>query len=37
MTTLTESDIEHAALGWQEAYVPDIDPGTPNVERGDYG
>ena len=43
MTTLTEADVEQAALdwlsarGWQVAHGPDIAPGTPNTERGDYG
>ena len=42
MTTLTESDIEQAALswfsslGWQTAYGPDIAPDTPDAERGDF-
>ena len=43
MTTLTEADVEAAALdwlsglGWQVAHGLDIAPGTPNAERGDYG
>ena len=43
MTTLTEADVEQAALdwlsalGWQVAHGPDIAPGTPNAERSDYG
>ncbi len=43
MTTLTEADVESAALewlralGWQVAHGPDIAPGTPNAERDDYG
>ena len=43
MTTLTESDVEQAALewlaslGWQVAHGPDIAPDTPNAERNDYG
>ena len=43
MTTLTEADVEHAALawlsdlGWQVANGPDIAPDTANAERDDYG
>ena len=43
MTTLTEADVESAALawlsdlGWQVAHGPDIAPDTPNAERDDYG
>ena len=43
MTTITEADVEQAALnwlsdlGWQIAHGPDIAPDTPNAERGDYG
>ena len=43
MTTLSEADVEQAALawlhglGWQVAHGPPIAPGTPNAERGDYG
>ncbi len=43
MTTITEADVEQAALdwlsalGWQVAHGPNIAPGTPNAERGDYG
>ena len=43
MTTITEAEVEQAALdwlsdfGWQVAHGPDIAPGTPNAERGDYG
>ena len=43
MISLTESDVEQAALdwlsglGWHVAHGPDIAPGTPNAERGDYG
>ena len=43
MTTLTEADVEHAALdwlaaqGWRVARGPDIAPGTPAAERDDYG
>ena len=43
MTTLTEADVEAAALewlaahGWQTAHGPDIGPGGPNEERADYG
>ena len=43
MTTLIESDVEEAALGWlrglgwQTAYGPDIGPDSPRAERDDYG
>ena len=43
MTTLTEADVEAAALewlaalGWQIAHGPDISPGGPGEERADYG
>ena len=43
MTTLTESDVEKAALewletlGWATAYGPDIGPDALNPERADYG
>ena len=43
MTTLTEADVEAAALewlaaiGWQVAHGPDIAPDTPGAERADYG
>ena len=43
MTTLTEADVEAAALewladlGWQTAHGPDIAPGAPGEERADYG
>ena len=43
MTTLTEADVEEAALewldalGWQTAHGPDIGPGSPGEERADYG
>ena len=43
MTTITEADVEQAALdwlaalGWGVAHGPDIAPGTPNAERDDYG
>ncbi len=43
MTTLTEADLEAAALewlaalGWQTAHGPDIGPGGASEERGDYG
>ncbi len=43
MTTLTEADVEQAALawleglGWRVAHGPDIAPGAPNGERVDYG
>ena len=42
MTTLTEADVEDAALewladlGWQTAHGPDIAPGAPGEERADY-
>ena len=43
MTTITEADVEQAALdwlaglGWAVAHGPDIAPDTPNAERDDYG
>ena len=43
MTTITEAEVEQAALewlaglGWQVAHGPDIAPNTPNAERDDYG
>ena len=43
MTTITEADVEQAALdwlrdlGWQAAHGPDIGPDAPNAERDDYG
>ena len=43
MTTITEADVEQAALdwlrdvGWGVAHGPDIAPGTPNAERDDFG
>ena len=43
MTTLTEGDVENAALewlgdvGWQTAHGPDIAPGAAGEERADYG
>ena len=43
MTTLSEADVEAAALewlaalGWQVAHGPDIAPDTPGAERDDYG
>ena len=43
MTTITESDVEEAALawlaelGWQVAHGPDIAPETPSAERNDFG
>ena len=43
MTTLSEADVEHAALGWlaaldwRVAHGPDIAPGSPGAERDDYG
>ena len=42
MTTLTEADVEAAALGWlaglgwNVAHGPDIAPGTPAAERAGY-
>ena len=42
MTTLTEADVEEAALewltalGWQSAHGPDIAPGAPGEERAGY-
>ena len=41
--TITEADVEEAALdwlrdiGWQVVHGPDIAPDTPNSERSDYG
>ena len=44
MSTITEADVEHAALAWLDpawagsvAHGPDIAPDTPNAERSDYG
>ena len=43
MTTLTEADVEQAALdwlrtiGWQVAHGPDIAPDTSVAERSNYG
>ena len=43
MATLTEADVEEAALewlaalGWQTAHGPDIGPGAPGEERAGYG
>ncbi len=43
MTTITEADVEQAALawlrglGWRVARGPDIAPGAPEAERADYG
>ena len=43
MTTITEADVERAALnwltalGWQVAHGSDIAPDTPSAERNDYG
>ena len=43
MTTLTEADVEAAAmewlaaLGWQVAHGPDVAPDTPGAVRDDYG
>ena len=43
MITLTEADVEAAALawladlGWGVAHGPDIAPGSPDAERNDYG
>ena len=42
MTTLTEAEVEQAALewleglGWAVAHGPEIAPGTPDAERDDY-
>ncbi len=42
MTTLSEADVEQAAidwlhaLGWAIAHGPNIEPETPNAERTDY-
>ena len=41
--TITEADVEEAALdwlrdiGWQVVHGPDIAPDAPNAERNDYG
>ena len=43
MTTITEAEVEQAALewlsslGWQAAHGSDIAPDTPDAERADYG
>ena len=43
MTTITEADVEDAALAWlagldwQVAHGPDLAPDTPGAERADYG
>ena len=43
MTTITEADVEQAALGWlagvgwQAVHGPDIAPDAPGAERADYG
>ena len=43
MTTITEAEVEQAALdwlsalGWQVAHGPEIAPDTPGAERDDYG
>ena len=43
VTTITEADVESAALdwlrglGWAVAHGPEIAPNTPNAERSDYG
>ena len=43
MTTITEADVEWAALGWLAGlgwgvvHGPDIAPDAPGAERGDYG
>ena len=43
MSNLSEADVEQATLdwlaglGWAVAHGPDIAPGTPHAERGDYG
>ena len=42
MTTITEADVEEAALawladlGWRVEHGPDIAPDTPNAERDEY-
>ena len=42
MTTITEAEVEQAALdwlkglGWQVAHGTDIAPEMPNAERDDY-
>jgi len=42
MANLTESEIESAAMDWlaglgyQTVFGPDIAPGMPDAERGDY-
>ena len=42
MTTITEADVEEAALAWLEglgwgvAHGPNIAPDTPDAERNDY-
>ena len=35
MTTLTEADVEQAALDWQVAHGLDIAPDAPDAEQGD--
>ena len=37
MTTVIESDVEEAALGWLTAYGPGIGPDSPRAERDNYG
>ena len=43
MTTITEADVEAAALswlegvGWRTAHGSDIAPDAPGAERNDYG
>ena len=43
MTTITEADVEQAALewlsglGWGVAHGPNIAPDTPDAERRDFG
>ena len=43
MTTITEADVEQAALewlselGWRVAHGPDIAPGADHAERSDFG
>ena len=43
MTTITEAEVEQAALswlagvGWQVSHGPNIAPDTPDAERDDYG
>ena len=43
MTTITEADVEAAALAWladldwRVVHGPDIAPDAPGAERADYG